>query len=115
MNTPSFITGVSVFALERGHVLLDADGWLDALLGAGLDDAWILGFVIGRQEGRLLGLGVSLGRKGRHIYGEFDFANDRVLAHGRPLASGLSRLSRKWLNNADGNLPTPWLEPVEKE
>lgn len=109
------VTGVSVFALERGHVLLDADGWLDALLGSGLDDAWILGFVIGRQEGRLLGLGVSLGREGRHIYGEFDFGNDRVLAHGRPLASALSRLSRNWLNTADGNLPTPWLESVEKE
>jgi len=105
------VTGTHVLVLEQGFVVLDADGWLDAILGAGLDDAWTLGFVIGREDGRLLGLGVSVGRKGRHIYGEFDFANDQVLAHGRPLASALSRLSRRWLNPADGNLPPPWVEP----
>jgi hypothetical protein len=105
------LTAVRVFALEQGHVLLDADGWLDALLGAGLDDAWILGFVTGWQDDNLLGVGVSLGRKGRRIYGEFDFANDEVLAHGRPLIAALSRASRAWLNATDGNLPEPWAEP----
>ncbi len=105
------VTGVRVFALAEGYVVLDADGWLDALLGAGLDDAWTLGFVTGREEGRLLGLGVSVGRKGRQIYGEFDFADDEVLAHGRPLVSALSRRSRAWLNTGAGNLPPPWIEP----
>ena len=81
-----------VFALEGGHVLLDADGWLDALLGAGLDDSWTLGFVTARTEGELVGLAVSLGRDGRRIYGEFDFRADKVLAHGRPLANALSRI-----------------------
>ncbi len=105
------VTEVRVFALERGHVVLDADGWLDALLGSALDDSWTLGFVTGRENGRLLGLGVSLGRKDRHIYGEFDFANDEVLTHGRPLVAALSRASRAWLNPDDGNLPPVWVEP----
>ncbi len=105
------VTEVRIFALEQGYILLDADGWLDALLGSALDDAWTLGFVIGREQGRLLGLGVSLGRKGRHIYGEFDFANDEILTHGRPLVSALSLASRSWLNVDDGNLPPPWSEP----
>ena len=104
------VTEVRVFALEMGHVVLDADGWLDALLGASLDDSWTLGFVTGREQGRLLGLGVSLGRKGRHIYGEFDFANDEVLTHGRDLVSALSRASRSWLSTESGNLPVPWSE-----
>ncbi|MCB1183598.1 hypothetical protein KDM41_09190 [bacterium] len=99
-----------VFALEGGHVLLDADGWLDALLGAGLDDSWTLGFVTARTEGELVGLAVSLGRDGRRIYGEFDFRADKVLAHGRPLANALSRTSRAWLDVAAGNLPDPWVE-----
>ncbi len=102
------VTEVRIFALEKGHVVLDADGWLDALLGAGLDDSWTVGFVTCREQGRRLGLGVSLGRKGRQIYGEFDFANDQVLTHGRELASALSRMSRSWLNTENGNLPSPW-------
>jgi hypothetical protein len=92
-------------------VLLDADGLLDALLGKALDDAWIVGFVLGREEGRLIGLGVSLGREGRHIYGEFDFTRDKVLPNGRPLASALSRASRRWLDPDTGHLPEPWAEP----
>jgi hypothetical protein len=104
------LTEVRIFPLEEGHVVLDADGWLDALLGSGLDDAWTLGFVVGREEGRLVGLGVSLGRKGRKIYGEFDFNRDKVEAHGRPVMAGLSRASRRWLNVEDGNLPPAWDE-----
>ena len=105
------VTDVRIFPLETGHVLLDADGLLDALLGKALDDAWIVGFVLGREEGRLIGLGVSLGREGRHIYGEFDFTRDKVLPNGRPLASALSRASRRWLDPDTGHLPEPWAEP----
>lgn len=103
------VTEARVFVLEKGHVVLDADGWLDALLGSSLDDSWTLGFVTGREEGRLLGLGVSVGRKGRPIYGEFDFATDEVLTHGRPLVNALSRASRSWLNAGSGKLPAPWV------
>lgn len=105
------MTEVRLFPLEQGFVILDADGWLDALLGAGLDDAWNLGFVIGREEGKLVGLGVSLGRDGRRIFGEFDFTQDKVLAHGRPSMAALSRASRRWLNVESGKLPEPWIEP----
>jgi len=105
------VTEVRIFALERGYILLDADGWLDALLGSALDDAWTLGFVVGREQGRLVGLGVSLGRDGRHIYGEFDFASDEILTHGRPLVNAMSVTSRSWLNVDGGNLPPPWIEP----
>jgi len=108
--TSRFITEVRMFPLEQGHIVLDADGFLDAMLGSGLDDAWTLGFVIGREDGKLVGLGVSLGRKGRHIFGEFDFSRDKVLVHGRPPMAALSRASRRWLNVEAGNLPEPWVE-----
>lgn len=104
------LTEVRIFALEQGHIVLDADGFLDALLGAALDDAWTLGFVTGREGGKLVGLGVSLGRKGRRIFGEFDFTQDKILVHGRPPMAALSRVSRRWLNVAAGNLPEPWVE-----
>jgi hypothetical protein len=104
------VSGLRIFALERGHVVLDVDGWLDALLGSGLDDSWTLGFVTARADGQLVGLAVSLGRDGRHIYGEFDFRRDKVLTHGRPVANALSRTSRAFLDPAGGNLPDPWSE-----
>jgi hypothetical protein len=102
------VTDYRVFALEEGPVLLDADGWLDALLGSGLDDAWIVGFVTAREEGKLVGLGVSLGRDGRRIYGEFDFTRDAILPNGRPAAAAMSRASRSWLDPARHDLPEPW-------
>ncbi len=103
------MTDVRVFPLEKGYVILDADGLLDAMLGSGLDDAWTLGFVTAREEGKLVGLGVSLGKKGRHIFGEFDFSQDKVLANGRLPMAALSRSSRRWLNVESGNLPDPWV------
>ena len=106
----SLMTEVRIFPLEKGHVVLDADGLLDALLGSGLDDAWTLGFVVGRENGKLVGLGVSLGRDGRRIFGEFDFSQDKVLVNGRRPMSALSRASRRWLNVESGNLPEPWVE-----
>jgi len=86
---------VIMLRLDRGHVILDVDGIVDRLLGKALDDAATVGFVLAREEGRLLGLAVSLGRDGRSIYGEFDFRRDRILPHGRPLASALSAASRR--------------------
>jgi hypothetical protein len=103
------LTEVRIFPLEQGYVILDADGFLDAMLGSGLDDAWILGFVTAREDGKLVGLGVSLGKKGRHIFGEFDFSQDKVLANGRLPMAVLSRSSRRWLNAESGNLPEPWV------
>ena len=105
-----WMSEVRIFPLEEGYVALDADGFLDALLGAGLDDAWTLGFVTCREEGRRIGLGVSIGRKGRRIFGEFDFTRDKVMVNGRPPMAALSRASRRWLNTEGGNLPEPWRE-----
>jgi hypothetical protein len=104
------VGAVRVFVFERGHVLLDADMVVDRLLGELLDDSWTVGFVTARDGARRLGLGVMLGRDGRPIYGEFDFANDRIEAHGRPLAGALASAARRWLDPDHGPLPRPWVE-----
>jgi hypothetical protein len=104
------VGAVGVFVFERGHVLLDADMVVDRLLGELLDDSWTVGFVTARDGARRLGVGVMLGRDGRPIYGEFDFARDRIEAHGRPLASALASAARRWLDPDHGPLPRPWVE-----
>ncbi len=109
-NVRQAVGAVRVFVFERGHVLLDADGVVDRLLGGLLDDSWTVGFVTARDGERRLGVGVMLGRDGRPIYGEFDFARDRIQAHGRPLAGALAGAARRWLDPDHGPLPRPWVE-----
>lgn len=104
------LEAVRVFACEGGFLLLDADGFVDRLLGDMLDDSWTVGFVTARDGRARLGLGLMLGRDGRPIYGEFDFARDRIEAHGRPLAGALASAARRWLDPAAGLLPEPWVE-----
>lgn len=104
------LDGVRVFACEKGYLLLDADGVVDRLLGDLLDDSWTVGFVTAWDGTARVGLGLMQGRDGRPIYGEFDFARDRVEAHGRPLAGALASAARRWLDPAGGLLPEPWVE-----
>lgn len=85
---------VVMFRLDKGYLVLDVDGLVDRLLGKALDDSGTIGFVLAREQDRLIGLAVSLGRNGRRIYGEFDFRKDKVLPNGRPLARGLSAACR---------------------
>ena len=101
---------VRLFAVTEGKVVLDADGFVDALLGDALDDAWTLGFATAWEGESRLGLGVSLGRKGRRIFGEFDFVNDEVLPNGRREASALSAFCRRWLDLEMDRLPAVWEE-----
>lgn len=100
-----------VFICEGGYLLLDADAVVDRLLGDLLDDAWTVGFVTARDGGQLLGLSVMVGRDLRSIYGEFDFARDRIEPNGRPLASALAGFARRWLDPGHELLPEPWVEP----
>lgn len=90
----SQVSDIQLFRLEKGTLILDVDGWLDALLGKRLDDSAMLGFVAARENGRIIGLAVSVGNKGRSIYGELDFQRDKVMANGRAVASALSSACR---------------------
>lgn len=91
------VTGLTVFQIVQGWIILDVDGWVDALLGKAADDAVMQGFTVGWSDGELIGVGSSAGRKGRRIYGELDFREGTVESHGRPVARGLSSEGRRWL------------------
>ena len=99
---------VTVIKMERGHLVLDVDAWLDELLGKGLDDTWTTGFVLTRGDDGWLGMGLGRGRKGRRLYGAFDFASDKVLPHGRPIDNGLSRTCRPFTRSPADSPNRPW-------
>jgi len=100
--------GLITLRVDAGYLVLDADGWLDALLGKKLDDAWTVGFAFGRLNGRLVGIGITVGRDGRKTYGELDFAKDEIVAHGRPPARALSYYCRPWTAPPRGQPDRAW-------
>ncbi len=94
---------ITAYTLIGGWIVLDVDGWLDRILGGKLDDSWAVGFAFCRSEGEIYGLALAVNKKQRPLYGEFDFGADKVLPHGRPLASALAGFVR------------PWVRPVQAE
>ena len=106
---PRRLNGIRALRLDVGSVVLDADAIPDALLGGNLDDAWSLGFGLARDGDRQVGLAVSIRRDGGAIFGEFDFANDKIMKSGSPLGSQLSRFCREWFTRPDSQPPATWL------
>lgn len=102
------VHGLTVFQVTGGWTVLDVDNWLDKLLGENLDDSAVLGFTACQARGRLVGVGTSAGRGGRFIYGELDFAQGTVAAHGRPLARALAGQTRRWTTPDDGDRAGAW-------
>lgn len=99
---------LTVFQIASGWIILDVDGWLDALLGDAADDAVMQGFVVGWVDGELVGVGNSAGRRGRRILGELDFRSGEVKNHGRPVARGLSGDARTWTGGSGADVRALW-------
>ena len=70
---------VRVWGLEKGHIQLDVDGWLDAMLGPKLDDMDLEGFALCRYNGERMGLALGFGPKGAGRSGAFNFREDKIL------------------------------------
>jgi hypothetical protein len=89
------LQGLVVFEIVSGWTVLDVDGWLDTLLGRKLDDAATVGFAAARGDERIIGVGNSIGREGRFIFGELDFREGTVAPHGQPLARAVAGIVRR--------------------
>lgn len=107
---PHRLMGLKALRLDQGSLVLDADAVPDAILGGNLDDAWTLGFALAREGDRQVGLAVSIKRDGDPIFGEFDFARDRIMKSGSPLGSQVSRFCRGWFTQPESQPPPTWVE-----
>lgn len=106
---PVPIRDLRIFRIAEGHVVLDVDGWLDFVLGSKLDDAAVLAFVSGSTPTSRVSIAVSVGRKGKSIFGEFSMAQDKVLPNGGKLASSLSKFCRNpILSGLDDPIAYAW-------
>jgi hypothetical protein len=85
------LADVRLFALEEGELLLDIHAWLDALLGARLDDTFVKCLAVGRYRGREYGFAFGRSRNGKPRIGVFDLSDDSVVF---PMSSDLRAANR---------------------
>jgi hypothetical protein len=100
--------GLKTLRLDSGWIILDVDGWLDKLLGGRVDDAWTEGFAVGRVDGELYGISLGVNPKGKQLYGDFDFRNDRIYSEKRPISRSLHFYARPWVKPPDGEPSYAW-------
>jgi hypothetical protein len=98
---------VHVFGLEAGSLMVDVDGWLDRLLGSGLDDTDVSGLAVFRYEGRSYGMALGYNRSRRARSGAFDFEADRVVFPYPSEMKTVGRLMRGRLEVLQRGLPPP--------
>jgi hypothetical protein len=80
---------VRLFALEQGDVLVDVDGWIDALAGSMLDDAALSGLALMRFGAQRYGVAYGHNREGKVRSGVLDFRQDKVLMPPPPELKGV--------------------------
>jgi hypothetical protein len=113
-GTRRVCTDVRLWAVTAGRMEVDIDGWLDALLGARLDDMEITGLGLARIDGVWHAFSFGRTPRGRGASGAFDLAADEVLvprgedmrATGRAL-----RLTMERLRDARPAGPAPATDP----
>lgn len=105
------VAGLFVLRLEQGWLVLDADGLVDRLLGAALDDTWTEGIALARVDGERAAVALGQNRGGRPLSGEFDLRQDKVLPHGRPRARALSGYGRPFCAVPD-QAARAWRDPA---
>jgi hypothetical protein len=103
------VTDILLLRLLEGHLVLDADGWVDRLLGDKLDDSWTDGLLVCRHAGEWRGLALGRNRALRNLTGEFDFRRDKVVPNGSPLARGIGRFARPYVAPRAGEMDRAWL------
>lgn len=104
------IESVIVFRVDEGIFALDVDAWVDKVLGRRLDDFYVNGFALCREEGRLREISLLTTRSGRDDFGQFDLQRDRSVADPDETARGLASFARPWVRPpADQAAPWPRL------
>ncbi len=102
------VTGLMVFRLDSGWIVMDVHGWLDKLLGGKVDDCWTQGFALCRQDGEMRGLALSCNRKLRPLCGEIDFATNEITPAAGPFTRGVAVYVRPWIAPPESDASRAW-------
>lgn len=101
IDVPVVLEDVHLFGLTDGEIDLDIDKWVDALLGASIDDTEMVALMLCRYQGVWHGwaMGYNYEKKGRS--GALDFRKDSVVF---PSPSEFKAVGRKMRTRAEALL-----------
>lgn len=97
LDRPFTIEDVRLCILEKGRLLIDVDGWVDALAGDNIDDTSAAALVIYRRNGLWYGLALGYNRNGEPRSGTLSFSDDRMLFPTPPEARSVTLQMRRIL------------------
>jgi hypothetical protein len=77
-STEVRLTELRLFGVIGGALLVDIDGWVDAVAGGAIDDTRVTGLALFRYEGELWGLAMGYNDQWRGRSGLLSFSEDKV-------------------------------------
>lgn len=69
---------VTIWGVVSGRIVLDIDGWVDAIMGGKLDDTDIITLGLFNYEGERFALAAGFNRDGQGRSGALDLATDKI-------------------------------------
>ncbi len=72
------VENLTLWGIVAGEIILDIDGWLDALMGGKLDDTYIVGLAFFRFDGNRYAMALGLNEDGRGRSGALDVRTDKI-------------------------------------
>lgn len=72
------IEDLTLWAFVEGRVNVDIDGWIDALMGSGLDDTYMIGLAFFRMRGQAYAMALGYNRRGEPRSGALALADDEI-------------------------------------
>lgn len=73
------LNDVHLFGVEQGRILIDIDGWLDAVMGGALDDTGVTCLMLCRRGEEWLGFAMGYNKDGNGRSGALSFVKDAIL------------------------------------
>jgi hypothetical protein len=72
------VEDLTLWAFVEGEVVVDIDGWVDALMGSNLDDTYVVGLAFFRFRGAAYAMALGYNREGQPRSGALHLAEDEV-------------------------------------
>jgi hypothetical protein len=85
------IEDLTLWGIVEGDVVMDIDGWLDALLGNKLDDTYIVGLALFRYDGHRYAMALGFSGQGQGRSGVLDVRRDKIKFPASPELKAIGR------------------------
>lgn len=109
------ISDLRLWALVDGEIVVDIDGWVDALLGGKLDDTYIVGLAIFWLQEKRFAMALGFNSEGVGRSGALDLESDRICFPSPIEIKAIGRCLRARVVRRLAEMGIPaWVPPEER-